>query len=114
MRINLTWRAQEKRGTRKGPRARIWRYKRSRNLLLKQSGIAVCGSGTTKRQDLLRPSRLVNGYRVYDEDSINTLRFLRQAQTLGITLKEIKQLLELTNAMDDDRARPCANWRTNI
>ena len=42
-------------------------------------------------------------YRVYDEESVKALRFLCQAQALGITLKEIKQLLELTR----DGQRPC-------
>jgi MerR family transcriptional regulator, copper efflux regulator len=56
-----------------------------------------------ERQGLLRPSRLPNGYRVYAEDAIKALRFLRQAQTLGITLKEMRQLLGLTR----DGQRPC-------
>lgn len=71
--------------------------------IAKRAGVSTSAIRYYERQDLLRPSRLVNGYRVYDEDTIKTLRFLRQAQTLGITLREIKQLLELTR----DGRRPC-------
>jgi MerR family copper efflux transcriptional regulator len=56
-----------------------------------------------ERQGLLRSSRLLNNYRRYDENALKVLRFLRQARTLGITLKEISQLLELTR----DGQRPC-------
>lgn len=54
---------------------------------------------------LLRPAaRLPNGYRIYDEGAINLLNFVRRAQSLGITLKEIKTLLELSRRGQ----RPCA------
>ena len=69
----------------------------------KRTGFSTSAIRYYERQGLLRPSRLLNGYRFYDEGAIKVLRFLRQAQTLGITLKEIKQLLELT----DDGRRPC-------
>jgi DNA-binding transcriptional MerR regulator len=45
---------------------------------------------------LIPPSlRLPNGYRVYDDDDLIALRFLRRAQGFGITLREMKQLLEM-------------------
>ena len=71
--------------------------------IAKRAGVNTSAIWYYERQDLLRPSRLVNGYRVYDEDAIKTLRFLRQAQALGITLKEIKLLLDLTRSA----RRPC-------
>lgn len=47
-------------------------------------------------QGILRPSaRLPNGYRVYGEDAVSLLRFVRRAQAFGFTLAEIKQLIEL-------------------
>ena len=67
------------------------------------AGVRTSAVRYYERQGLLRSSRLLNGYRVYDEDAIKELRFVRQAQTLGITLKEIKQLLELTRGGQ----RPC-------
>ena len=69
----------------------------------KRTGFSASAIRYYERQGLLRPSRLLNGYRVYDEDAVKALRFLCQAQTLGITLKEIKQLLELARS----GRRPC-------
>jgi MerR family transcriptional regulator, copper efflux regulator len=55
---------------------------------------------------LLKPAvRLPNGYRLYDEDAINLLNFVRRAQALGITLKEIRRLLELSRK----GKQPCAD-----
>jgi DNA-binding transcriptional MerR regulator len=62
-----------------------------------RTGFSASAIRYYERQGLLRPSRFLNGYRLYDEDAIKTLRFLGQAKTLGITLKEIGQLLQLTH-----------------
>ena len=73
----------------------------------RRTGLSASAIRYYERRGLLRPSRLLNGYRVYDEDTVKALRFLCQAQTLGITLKEIKQLLELTRF----GLRPCKALR---
>jgi DNA-binding transcriptional MerR regulator len=47
-------------------------------------------------QKILAPAvRGANGYRFYTDDAVKLLRFVRRAQALGITLKEIKPLLNL-------------------
>jgi len=51
--------------------------------------------------------RLPNGYRVYDQDAVATLRFLRRAQRFRITLREIKQLIDLTQR----GSTPCEHAR---
>jgi DNA-binding transcriptional MerR regulator len=49
-----------------------------------------------ERLGLTRPgSRSPGGYRLFDEDQIRDLRFIRHAQELGFSLTEIKQLLAL-------------------
>ncbi len=49
-----------------------------------------------EREGLLnRPQRKPSGYRVYGDDVVARLRFIRRAKTLGFTLKEIKDLLSL-------------------
>jgi MerR family transcriptional regulator, copper efflux regulator len=49
-----------------------------------------------ERQGILRPTdRRPNGYRIYSDDTVKLLLFVRRAQSLGITLKEIKPLLNL-------------------
>jgi Hg(II)-responsive transcriptional regulator len=44
---------------------------------------------------LPRPSRSVSGYRVFADDAVQRLRFIRQAQELGFSLGEIRELLAL-------------------
>ncbi len=39
--------------------------------------------------------RTLAGYRVYDEPALKQLRFIKQAQSLGFTLDEIKRILSL-------------------
>src|SRR3990170_4761102 len=54
-------------------------------------------------QGIIRPAaRGVNGYRFYRNEAIDLLDFIKRAQSLGLTLKEIKSLLEL-NCNDQGR-----------
>ena len=39
--------------------------------------------------------RLPNGYRVYDEDTLRWLSFVRRAQGFGMSLENVKELLQL-------------------
>ena len=49
-------------------------------------------------QKILQPAvRGANGYRFYSEDAVKLLLFVKRAQSLGITLKEIKPLLNLAS-----------------
>ncbi|GAB4377219.1 MAG: Zn(2+)-responsive transcriptional regulator [Calditrichia bacterium] len=48
-----------------------------------------------KRGLLPEPQRSAGGYRLYDEEDLLRLRFIRRAKDLGFTLKEIGELLEL-------------------
>ncbi len=58
-----------------------------------------------ERQRILQPTvRGANGYRSYDEDAVNLLNFVRRAQALGITLKQVRKLLELSRRGQ----KPCA------
>jgi MerR family transcriptional regulator, copper efflux regulator len=48
-------------------------------------------------QGIIQPAvRGLNGYRFYRNEAINLLAFVKRAQSLGLTLKEIKSLLELS------------------
>lgn len=45
---------------------------------------------------MLHPTvRGANGYRTYSDETVKLLLFVKRAQSLGITLKEIKPLLNL-------------------
>src|SRR5713101_4335193 len=58
-----------------------------------------------ERRRLLRaPQRELNGYRYYDSDSVRLVRFIKRAQALGFSLREVHALLRLR----DTRGVPCA------
>lgn len=48
-----------------------------------------------RRRLLQRPSRSMAGYRVFSDDALRRLRFIRHAKMLGFSLEEIKELLAL-------------------
>ena len=52
---------------------------------------------------LLTPARTASGYRDYDEIALTRLRFLRAAQAAGLTLAEIRTVIEIR----EDEGPPC-------
>jgi MerR family Zn(II)-responsive transcriptional regulator of zntA len=51
-----------------------------------------------EREGLVAPSsKSAGGYRLYNEDAVVRLRFIKQARDCGFTLAEIQQLLVLRN-----------------
>jgi DNA-binding transcriptional MerR regulator len=48
-----------------------------------------------ERQGLVASRRLANGYRVYDREALNALRFIGRAKALGFSLTEIGEILEV-------------------
>ncbi len=48
-----------------------------------------------RRRLLPRPSRSISGYRVFADDAVRRLSFIRHAQELGFSLNEIRDLLAL-------------------
>lgn len=58
-----------------------------------------------ERKGLLdAPPRKESGYRQYDEGAVERLKFIRRAQLVGFTLKEIQDLLALRDDPDARRA----------
>ncbi len=52
-----------------------------------------------EKEGLLTPaSKTEAGYRLYNEDAMRRLRFIRQAQQCGFSLAEIRELLTLRNS----------------
>jgi DNA-binding transcriptional MerR regulator len=59
-----------------------------------------------ERQGILQPTvRGANGYRTYGDEAVKLLLFVKRAQSLGITLKEIKPLLNLAT----QGQQPCSH-----
>lgn len=52
-------------------------------------------------------SRSAGGYRVYDDDAMKRLAFVRRSRDLGFTLDEVRALLKLAA----NRSRSCARVR---
>src|SRR5258708_8044917 len=48
-----------------------------------------------RKRLLARPRRPERGFRTYPDDAVQRIRFIRQAQDLGFTLREIHHLLSL-------------------
>ena len=64
--------------------------------LAKRSGVGVETVRFYERRGLVRrPTRPHAGYRAYPEEVIARIRFIRNAQALGFTLQEVKDLLAL-------------------
>lgn len=76
--------------------------------LARQAGVNLQTIRYYERRGLLpTPPRTPAGYRQFPADALRRVRFIRQAQALGFTLKEIRALLDL-------RVRPgvgCADIR---
>ena len=72
------------------------------------SGTAAARAGVNletlryyERRGLLPdPPRSQGNYRLYSEDAVRRIRFIKRAQELGSTLTEIKELLTLTESVD--------------
>jgi DNA-binding transcriptional MerR regulator len=61
----------------------------------KRSSIGVEALRFYEKSGLLdRPSRTYGGYRVYGEDVLDRLAFIKQAQALGFSLDEIRRIVE--------------------
>lgn len=64
--------------------------------LAKEAGVGVETVRFYERRGLVRrPARPGSGYRAYSEDTVKRIRFIRNAQAIGFSLQEIKDLLAL-------------------
>lgn len=63
--------------------------------LSKKSGCSIQTIRFYEKQHLFNACKRTEGnYRVYDASSLSTLRFIKQCRSLGLTIIEIKQLLD--------------------
>jgi MerR family transcriptional regulator, copper efflux regulator len=67
--------------------------------LAKQANVGVETVRFYERKGLLEAThRKPSGYRQFDEETVLTLHFIRNAKEAGFSLKEIKRLLELRSS----------------
>lgn len=73
--------------------------KRDRLLIGRLAKLAGVGTDTVrfyeKRGLIPKPSRTAAGYRFYDDDALQRLRFIKKAQALGFSLDEVQRILSL-------------------
>jgi DNA-binding transcriptional MerR regulator len=80
--------------------------------LAKSGGVGIDTVRYYERNGLLTPQmRLASGYRRYGAIELARLCFIRRAQGLGFTLKEIKQLLALSAQRDVERVKRSAQTK---
>jgi MerR family mercuric resistance operon transcriptional regulator len=78
--------------------------------LAKEAGVNLETVRYYERRGLLpKPPRTASGYRLFPSDATRRLKFIRRAQELGFSLKEIRELLSLrvsrSSTSKDIRAR---------
>lgn len=68
----------------------------TRGELAQSSGVGIEALRFYEQKGLLeKPKRTSAGYRQYSSTTVQQIRFIKRAQELGFTLKEIKELLDL-------------------
>ena len=79
--------------------------------LARQAGVAASTVRYYERRRLLQPQARSRGnYRVYDDQAVERLRFIRSAQAAGFTLGDIESLLRFR----DGDVSPCDEVQTLI
>ena len=72
------------------------------------AGVGVETIRFYEREGLLRrPARPTRGHREYPESAVRRVKFIRRAQELGFTLREIQELIALQEAPVTDCAEVC-------
>ena len=80
--------------------------------LARQAGVSIDTVRYYERTGLLAPgARLASGYRKYGALELARLRFIRRAQKLGFSLKEIRVLLGLSAKRNVEQIRRTAETK---
>ncbi len=80
----------------------------------KEAGVHVETIRYYERMGLIARPRAAGGYRVYPDETVRRLRFIRNAQKLGFSLKEVGELTGLATknvTCADMCARMDESWR---
>ena len=77
--------------------------------LAKRAGVSIDTVRYYEKSGLLAPqARRASGYRRYSDLQLSRLRFIRRAQNLGFTLKDVRELLGLSKERDIARVKRAA------
>ncbi|MHB8540025.1 MAG: heavy metal-responsive transcriptional regulator [Candidatus Acidiferrales bacterium] len=79
--------------------------------IAKRAGLSVDAIRFYERNQILtRPRRTEGGFRLYTDQDVAAVLFVRRAQRLGFSLPQIRELLSLSR----NRGRSCAAVRTRL
>jgi DNA-binding transcriptional MerR regulator len=83
----------------------------TRGELSKRTGVSTATIRYYEENNILPPpKRSSNGYRVYTEDYLIKIKFIKSAKSLGYSLKEIRETLEmLSKEMEPDSLKGIVN-----
>ncbi|WP_379395270.1 MerR family transcriptional regulator [Paenibacillus lentus] len=77
----------------------------TRGELAKRTGLSMATILYYEESGILPPpSRFANGYRVYTDDYLVKIKFIKDAKSLGYSLKEIGQILQMLQKDMDKEA----------
>jgi MerR family transcriptional regulator, copper efflux regulator len=80
--------------------------------LAKRTGVGIDTVRYYERNGLIAPqARLASGYRRYGELEVSRLRFIRRAQALGFTLREVRELLALSAKRNVSKVKKTAQTK---
>jgi len=83
--------------------------KRTISVLAKEVDVGIETIRFYEQKGLItQPLKPASGYRIYPQDTVKKLFFIKRAKVLGFTLEEIKKLIEL-NSMQCDEMAALAN-----
>jgi Cu(I)-responsive transcriptional regulator len=81
----------------------------------RRSGVGVETVRFYEREGLLEePARRASGYRQYTDDVVRRLLFIKKAKSLGFTLREISDLIELRLDPNSTRANVRAQTQVKL
>jgi MerR family copper efflux transcriptional regulator len=82
--------------------------------LAKRAGVSIDTVRYYEKSGLLAPqTRLASGYRRYGDTQVSRLRFIRRAQELGFSLRDISDLLSLSGRRDVASIKRSAERKLN-
>ena len=77
--------------------------------IARQAGVSIDTVRYYEKNGLLNPAaRLASGYRRYEALQLSRLRFIKRAQQLGFTLKDVRELLGISAQRDVARVKRAA------
>ncbi len=66
-----------------------------RNQIAKLTGVSSETIRYYEKRGLIEPQRMENGYRIYLDDTVDRLNFIKHSKEAGFTLEETRQTLQL-------------------